>query len=305
MYKGYDLSSVQGKLTLEHYQQMVMNGISFIIVKSCTGNDGVDPYFTRNIALAQQAGLKVACYNFIYPLNDDGIHKGRDPISQAQMHFKACQNQPLVFVDAEWPPPEQFSKWGVSPQSITNWLRLYLKEYERLSGRKPLIYTYPYWAAAVNLPQEFAEYSLWIASYEKTPRIPKPWADWVIWQNTGGGGKLPNGAPVDTNLAKDLSLWDIYYSAPAYTQPPQQPANAYVPPSSTSNAVVIPELTLPSTHIEQSQSSNTMHDSGTNNVVQQSNTQRMIQPPSQNNGTSFFDKVSNILKIILPKIFHI
>ena len=41
--------------------------------------------------------------------------------------------------------------------------------------------------------------------------IPAPFTDWVLWQNSGGTGPnathLSNGAAVDTNKAKDLSLW--------------------------------------------------------------------------------------------------
>lgn len=32
--------------------------------------------------------------------------------------------------------------------------------------------------------------------------------NYQIWQTAGGTlGKMPNGAPVDTNVAQDLSLW--------------------------------------------------------------------------------------------------
>jgi hypothetical protein len=94
----------------------------------------------------------------------------------------------------------------------------YFTEYTSLdNGRKPLLYTYPYWAQAVNFDPSFTQYPLWIASYQTTPYIPTPWTTFSLWRNTGGGGKLPNGAPVDTDLAVDLSLW---LPAPVAVPPP-------------------------------------------------------------------------------------
>jgi GH25 family lysozyme M1 (1,4-beta-N-acetylmuramidase) len=84
----------------------------------------------------------------------------------------------------------------------------YLQAYTGLAGKQPLVYTYPYWAAAVNFSKDIAACDLWIASYEPQPQIPAPWTDWVLWQNSGGGAyHLPSGSPCDTNYAKDLSLW--------------------------------------------------------------------------------------------------
>jgi GH25 family lysozyme M1 (1,4-beta-N-acetylmuramidase) len=303
MYKGFDVSICQGTITLQHYQQMAADGCSFIISRCGVGNDGSDGNYIHNITLAQQAGLKVACYHFIYPLNDDGVHKGRDPISQAQAHYRAAQGQRCL-VDVEWPTPETWLKWGLSAQSITNWLRTYLQEYERLSGSKPAIYIYPYFAQMINLPQEFAQYPLWIASYESTPRIPRPWTNYTIWQTTGGKGKLPNGAPVDTNVAPDLSFWD----SPISTNIPATPiqTNTQTSPFSIIPEVYTPpvyqpaQVIIPTTNVSAKQ----LADSGTNNTVSQSNSQVMITPATSSS-SSIMSKIGDLFKFILPKIFHI
>src|SRR5208283_4461391 len=116
-------------------------------------------------------------------------------------------------------------KWGCSAAQICQWVTEYLQAYESLSGIRPVVYTYPNFAQCIKLPTSFAQtYQLWIASYESTPTIPAPWTDWVIWQNTGGtgsnAGHLPSGVPVDTDLAKDLSLWNV---APVVDPPPPPP----------------------------------------------------------------------------------
>ena len=202
--KGIDVSSVQGKVD---YVAEFAAGIRFVIVKCGNGNDGFDPYYAQNINNAKAAGLKVATYHFIYPLPFDSAHPTRSPQVQAKLHFDKCLTD-VVCIDCEWPAPQDFGKWNCNPAQLNQWMLDYLVAYEALAGKKPLVYTYPFWAAAVKFDPKFAEYSLWTASYEPTPAIPHPWTSWVLWQNTGGGGKLSNGAPVDTDLALDLSLWD-------------------------------------------------------------------------------------------------
>jgi lysozyme len=224
--KGIDVSSVQSVVS---WQAVAQQGIKFSIMKCAEGNKGTDTFYKKNMTGAQEAGLYVASYHFIYPLPPLASQPGRDPVKQAQMHFAVADNNNPVMIDCEWPAPPDFQKWNCTPSQINDWMLQYLQEYERLAGKKPVVYTYPYWASAVKFSQDFAQYQLWIASYVPTPVIPHPWTDWVMWQNTGGGGKLPNGAPVDTDLCRDLSLWGVQTprmtgtSVPTVNTAPQMP----------------------------------------------------------------------------------
>lgn len=214
--KGVDISIIQGNVD---FAALAASGVQFVIIRCGVGNSGIDSKYAANVAAAKAAGLKVACYHFIYPLPPLASQPLRDPVKQAQFHFNASLNQ-LSCIDCEWPAPEDFAKWNCTPAQINQWMLDYMAEYTRLSNQMPIIYTYPYWAAAVKFNSVFAQYPLWIASYQATPAIPAPWTDWVLWQNTGGGGHLPtSGVPVDTDLAKDLSLWG-YVPPPAPVLPP-------------------------------------------------------------------------------------
>ena len=110
-----------------------------------------------------------------------------------------------------------------------------MAEYERLSGVRPILYTYFFYAQACNLPPQFATYKLWDANFEHPPKIPKPWTDWVLQQDGGGTTgvvlRLPNGIPVDDDLAKDLSLWgdEVVASAPSVAPAPAPPVIAPSP----------------------------------------------------------------------------
>jgi len=223
--KGVDISTIQGNVD---FPSLKASGLDFVVLRCGVGNGGIDANYTKNIAGANAAGLKVMAYHFIYPLppTANGTQPLRDPIKQAQYHFNAVQGQ-LAAIDCEWPVPQDWQKWNCSAAQINQWMKTYMDEYVRLdNGRKPLIYTYPYWAQALQLDPYFAQYGLWIASYVNAPNpvIPHPWTDWVMWQyGSGGAYKLPNGVPVDVDMVKDLSLWD-----------PQQPAVPPAPPIDTS-----------------------------------------------------------------------
>jgi GH25 family lysozyme M1 (1,4-beta-N-acetylmuramidase) len=201
IYQGCDISSLQGNVD---FNALVKKGISFTILRNFVGNDFADSKYKTNLIAAQNAGLKVMCYNFCYPLPSTGS-KDRDPKGQANLHFNTSQGQ-IAAADIEWPEPADFAKWGCSPSQIRDWCLTYLQEYERISGRKPIIYTYPDFAKNVKFSSDFANYDLWIASYANPPTIPAPWKSYIMQQNGISKTLLSNGIPVDTDVMNDLSL---------------------------------------------------------------------------------------------------
>ena len=231
MIKGFDISVIQHNT---NFVAMYNAGYRFCMLRCGVGNDGIDTDYTANVKNATAAGLMVGAYNFVYPLPSlPNKPATRDPKLQAQMHAHAIGDVKVVAVDVEWPAPQDFAKWQVSAQSITQWLETYLEEFQSITGILPIIYIYPFYAQTLNLPASFAKYPLWIASYETKPTIPAPWNDFVLWQNYGGTEKMPDGRPVDTDLAKDLSLWgagtDQTTANVAVEQPAQSPIDAVVP----------------------------------------------------------------------------
>lgn len=216
MNKGVDISVIQGTID---FVGLKASGVDFVICRCYVGNGGKDTMYDQNIANATAAGLLVAAYQFVYPLPTIPGQPLRDPVAQAKLHASAAGSVPVVCCDLEWPAQQDWAKWGCSAAQIATWVLTYLQAYEAETGIRPVIYTYPYFAEALKLPANFGtDYKLWIASYAtSTPLVPAPWTDWVLWQNSGGSEKLPNGVPVDTDLAKDLSLWNV---APVTTAAP-------------------------------------------------------------------------------------
>ncbi len=200
MIKGLDASSVQGPLPIQALHDA---GCRFLIHKCKQGNDGKDPFFERNISAARALGWKVGAYHFLYPLPH------LDPAAQAEGFFAAS---PLgsesgdipPALDLEWPDPDAgFAKWGCTPAQVSEWSRKCAERVTELYGRKPLIYTYPYFMAKLRGADVawLADYPLWIASYGgPKPTIPAPWTDWKVWQYDGNAGeRMPGGGDADFN----------------------------------------------------------------------------------------------------------
>lgn len=220
--KGIDISVIQGNVD---FKAVAATGIKFVVCRCGVGNSGLDIKYKQNIANAKAAGLKVMAYHFIYPLPPLASQPLRDPRKQAKMHVDAAGGE-LAACDLEWPEMNDWKKWGCTAEQIVQWTIEYLEAYEEFSGIRPIVYTYPYFAKSINLPDWFGQkYKLWIASYQTgQPFIPKPWTDWVMWQYSGGTGPeaqyLPGGVPVDGDRVKDLSLWDATQPDPIFAPPP-------------------------------------------------------------------------------------
>lgn len=237
MLRGIDASSVQGALPCK---QLAADGIRFAILKAQQGNDGFDPWFERNMRSCFDHGIEPFAYCFFYPLpitTPDGVtNPTRDPKHQAKLfvdkvhRWEEMRCRP-IFLDYEWPPvvdtrpgKKGWKEWGCTPQVIADSMRENAAEVHRLSGAKPIIYTYDDWwssirdgRAAYGYPKGAdvswaSEYPLWMAWYPyqrkgvaarwpappERPKVPAPWKDWLFWQFDGNGGLLlPNGVDAD------------------------------------------------------------------------------------------------------------
>ncbi len=199
MIRGLDASSVQGLLPI---QSLDAAGVRFLIHKCQQGNDGKDPYFERNVLSARNAGWRVGAYHFLYPLPH------LDPKAQAEGFFRASELGTLdgdlpPALDLEWPDPDKgFANWGCTPAQVADWGAACAERVTELFGRKPLVYTYPYFMSKLRAGDVawLEAYPLWIASYAAKPLIPAPWTDWAVWQYDGNGGeRMPNGVDADFN----------------------------------------------------------------------------------------------------------
>jgi lysozyme len=204
------------------------SGVRFAWLKCQEGNEGKDPLYERNVQRARDAGITVGAYHFAFPLPLAEGKRNRAPVDQAELYFAACSGlgsapgELTPALDLEWPPPNEWAKWGCSAQQVSDWGQACVEAMTLLWGRTPVLYTYPWFWKALALADVSwaAKCPLWMASYAHSwdglpsgvPPVPAPWADWAAWQYSAEGSsvRVPGipACPVDRDCIKDEATFD-------------------------------------------------------------------------------------------------
>ncbi len=256
MIPGFDCYSGYGQIDFNLARAA---GYRFVWVKCQEGNEGKDPLYERNVQRAKAAGLAVGPYHFAFPLPNHPDHKNRGPLEQAELFFKACNglgSKPgdlSPAIDLEWPPPEEWAKWGCSASQISEWSHECCEAMALLWQRLPAIYTYPNWWRELSRGADTSwasRYPLWLASYTWTTDGPPPdgwqpphlscvsesWSEWVACQHSADGSRarIPGvpACPVDRDVIRDEETFLRLTGRPAWdpdadTQPVLVPS---IPP---------------------------------------------------------------------------
>lgn len=198
------------------------NGVAGVIVKATQGVSVLDPTCAARLQAARQAGLLTGAYHWLDP--------AQPAAQQVEFFFAHAASAQLLALDLEqywsdWAdrknPRKRFSAKRIADRAM-QWLTLV----ERLSGRRPLVYTgawfvdeylagqaewlrdYPLWIAAYIYPKTPPITCSWQAFRERylpitrRPRLPKGCSTWALWQFTGDKFTLPGvSGRVDINLA--------------------------------------------------------------------------------------------------------
>lgn len=160
------------------------SGSSFAIIKSTEGTSYRNPYFAGDWSAARSAGLVRGTYHYARPAL---------PLSSAvdQAAFFVRTAGTTVEPSALAPILDLEESGGLAPAQLVQWTQVWLDTVAQLTGRTPIIYTYPYfWPSAMGNTTAFGGYPLWIASYNAgtQPRyVPRGWSQWVFWQSTSTG----------------------------------------------------------------------------------------------------------------------
>ncbi|GGG13602.1 glycoside hydrolase family 25 protein [Paenibacillus aceti] len=198
--QGIDVSHWQGKID---WAKVAASGISFAFIKATQNR--IDERFIENARGAKAAGLLVGAYHYL----DNSIVTEAKARIAAQLFFSAMQSEGVKF---DLPPVLDYeSKSGSLSAAGTNAVaKAFLAEIERLTGVRPILYTYP---AFIGNFSGLSQYPLWIARYStQTPVDASGWTRWEFWQYSDGkdGGTLPNGSRIvgGINGQVDLNEFD-------------------------------------------------------------------------------------------------
>jgi GH25 family lysozyme M1 (1,4-beta-N-acetylmuramidase) len=154
------------------------SGQSFVFVKATEGSGYTNAYFAADWAQSRAVGLYRGAYHFARPSSTSGsaLAQARHFVKVAGTHRGAGDLPPVLDLESDG---------GLSAAALATWTQQWLTEATRLTGRTPIIYTYPsFWKVQMAGTAMFAEYPLWIADYSGTsaPTTLGIWKTWTFWQ---------------------------------------------------------------------------------------------------------------------------
>lgn len=170
-------------------------GNEFAIVKATEGLGYVNPFYLQDSIGIKASGMLRGTYHY--------ADVSLPAAPQASLYAAVGLGNGLP---GDLPPVIDIEdSKGRSTAHLVSWLREFVATTERLTGQRPIIYTYPhFWRTAMGDTCEFSSYPLWIAEYKggDGPSLPLPgcWGQWAFWQHTDSA-RIPGIAGgVDRNV---------------------------------------------------------------------------------------------------------
>ena len=182
----------------------------------------MNPYFDSDWSAIRAAGMVRGSY-----------HYGKPGISAtAQANF-FVQTAGSMNSPGDLPPVLDLEDTGgLGASALQDWTRTFLQTVQQLTGRTPIIYTYPaFWRSAMGNSTAFTQYPLWIADYNggDAPNTPLVggWDTWTFWQFTDNSRIDGIPAQVDQNEfnGSDAALVSLAAGgSPSAGNPPTLPS---------------------------------------------------------------------------------
>lgn len=172
----------------------------FAIVKATEGTSYRNPWFWRDYTGAREAGLVRGSYHFArpgYPLARTARHQANYFVAHLGNVNTANTLPPALDLE---------STGGLSRGALVTWAQLFLLQVRKVTGRTPLIYTYPnFWTSALGDPAALARYPLWMASYSGPADSSA-----TLWQYTSGATVNGIRGRVDMSVfTEPVEVWDV------------------------------------------------------------------------------------------------
>lgn len=170
-------------------------GHDFSFVKATEGSTYTNPYFAGDWAGIAAAGLYRGAYHYARPSAASG-----SAAEQARWFAATVGDQSR----ARTLPPtlDLEDAGGLSPTALVAWTQTFLSTLQSLTGRRPILYTYPYfWRTAMGGSTAFTSYPLWIATYGTAAPPTLGWPTWTFWQysSTSTVPGIPRPGAIDVN----------------------------------------------------------------------------------------------------------
>lgn len=182
-------------------------GHAFAYVKATEGTGYTNPYFAADWSGIGNAGLLRGSYHFPRPSLplSTAIDQARYYVSRVGTMQGANDLPPMLDLE---------EAGSLSAPDLVQWARTWLSEVERLTGRRPVIYTGKwFWTGYLGSTTALRDYRLWLSDYNglsAPTNTPTGWP-WTIWQYTSTGQVPGIVGNVDMNrfCCSDANLRDL------------------------------------------------------------------------------------------------
>ncbi len=189
---GIDVARYQGNID---WHAVKAAGTRFAFIKATEGGDYIDPMFRANWDAAKAAGVPRGAYHFVFWC--------RPAHEQAQWFIQHIPNDPDALppvLDLEWNTHSRTCPRKVDRETALEKARLMLRELERHTGKRPIIYTdITFHREVLEGMSEFDRYPFWLRSVAAEPHERYHARRWTFWQFTATGRVPGIRGDVDRN----------------------------------------------------------------------------------------------------------
>ena len=190
MLDGIDVSNWQGNIAWA----AVPAKYRFVVAKATEGTGYRDPYLGRNWTGAR--GRDRSAYHFARPGGGAG-----GAIAEARFFVDTVRG---VGGPAELPLTLDLeSSGGLGPSALVEWTLAFLRECDRLTARRTILYTYEsFMNSNLRGDQRLRPWPLWIAKYCGGCAPSTPWP-WTMYQWSSSGSVPGVAGRCDVNWADE------------------------------------------------------------------------------------------------------
>ena len=229
---GPDVSSYQHPNgALISWPAVRKSGREFAIVKATEGTTYINPWFARDYAGVKNAAMVRGSYHYARPSRPIGSS------ALAQAKFYVARLGDVTAARTLPPALDLENTGGLSRAELIVWAQDFLLDVRRLTGRTPMIYSYPhFWKYEVGDPVALSRYALWMATYEGTV---DPTAS--LWQYTASASVSGIRGGVDMSRLTAGTEWAAFSDGTLPSPWPPTvpgPAQRVVPNAGVRSAVV-------------------------------------------------------------------
>lgn len=160
-----------------NWSKVYASGKRFVFVKATEGTRYRNPYFAGDWSGSHAAGLMHGAYHFARPSAraDSAAAQARAFVATAGKAHRKGDLPPTLDLEVSG---------GLGPAKLIAWTKQWLTTVQNLTGRKAMIYSYPYfWSHNMRGTTTFRDHRLWGASYGSRPTtFGGAWRTWTFWQ---------------------------------------------------------------------------------------------------------------------------